>query len=86
LLPVHWGTFNLAMHAWDFPAEVLYAARAQSAGSLLMPQLGEPIEPAQDHDPKPWWRALQAKPEPSVPSRSGSLIQRPTPAMPWPLD
>ena len=22
-LPVHWGTFNLAMHAWDEPAEAL---------------------------------------------------------------
>ena len=22
-LPVHWGTFSLAMHAWDQPAEVL---------------------------------------------------------------
>ncbi|MCB2016197.1 MAG: MBL fold metallo-hydrolase, partial [Hydrogenophaga sp.] len=25
LLPVHWGTFSLAMHAWDQPAEVLHA-------------------------------------------------------------
>ena len=24
-LPVHWGTFNLAMHAWDEPAETLLA-------------------------------------------------------------
>ena len=22
-LPVHWGTFNLAIHAWDEPAETL---------------------------------------------------------------
>ena len=22
-LPIHWGTFSLAMHAWDQPAEVL---------------------------------------------------------------
>src|SRR6185369_10130264 len=22
-LPIHWGTFNLAMHAWDEPAETL---------------------------------------------------------------
>jgi len=24
-LPVHWGTFSLAMHAWDEPAETLFA-------------------------------------------------------------
>lgn len=26
LLPIHWGTFNLAMHAWDEPAERVVAA------------------------------------------------------------
>ena len=28
-LPVHWGTFSLAMHAWDQPAETLLAVGAQ---------------------------------------------------------
>jgi L-ascorbate metabolism protein UlaG (beta-lactamase superfamily) len=53
-LPIHWGTFALAMHAWDQPAEVLlsHAAGAQ----LLMPRLGEPAEPAQGRDVEPWWR------------------------------
>ena len=30
LLPVHWGTFNLAIHAWDEPAETLLRARARA--------------------------------------------------------
>ena len=31
-LPVHWGTFNLALHAWDEPAETLVKlAEAQSS-------------------------------------------------------
>lgn len=30
LMPVHWGTFNLALHAWYEPAETLVTlARAQ---------------------------------------------------------
>ena len=29
-LPVHWGTFNLALHAWDEPAETLLAARRRA--------------------------------------------------------
>jgi len=95
LLPVHWGTFNLAMHAWDFPAEVLYAARTRSAGSLLMPRLGQPIEPAQDHDPEPWWRVVEdAQSMPSanvVNHRSRVPTTQPegsptTAALPWPLD
>ena len=30
-VPIHWGTFNLAYHAWDEPADRVVAA-AQSAG------------------------------------------------------
>ena len=32
-LPVHWGTFNLAIHAWDEPAETLLRARARERGA-----------------------------------------------------
>jgi L-ascorbate metabolism protein UlaG (beta-lactamase superfamily) len=59
-LPVHWGTFNLAMHAWDEPAETL-VARAPSAGvRLVMPKLGEPVEPAHTEEVDAWWRPLAA--------------------------
>ncbi|MCB2019903.1 MAG: MBL fold metallo-hydrolase, partial [Burkholderiaceae bacterium] len=50
-LPVHWGTFSLALHAWDAPAETLLALGPQRGARLVMPRLGEPIEPA--HAPPP---------------------------------
>jgi L-ascorbate metabolism protein UlaG (beta-lactamase superfamily) len=55
-LPVHWGTFSLALHAWDQPAEVLLA----QAGNvpLLMPRLGEAVEPAHAERVVPWWRGV----------------------------
>jgi L-ascorbate metabolism protein UlaG (beta-lactamase superfamily) len=55
-LPVHWATFNLAMHAWDEPAEVLYASAPEG---LLMPQLGEPVEPVLADGVRPWWRSSE---------------------------
>jgi len=55
-LPVHWGTFALAMHAWDQPAEALLAASSVAGTQLLMPRLGEPVEPAQGTELEPWWR------------------------------
>jgi L-ascorbate metabolism protein UlaG (beta-lactamase superfamily) len=55
-LPIHWATFNLAMHAWDEPAEVLYAKAREG---LLMPVLGEPVEPAFVEDVQPWWRQVE---------------------------
>ena len=42
-LPVPWGTFSLAMHAWDEPAETLVALGPKRGAQLVMPRLGEPV-------------------------------------------
>ena len=83
-LPVHWGTFSLAMHAWDQPAEALLELGPKAGAQLLMPRLGEPVEPAHIDGVKPWWRAVDAtarEPEPDPPQ----AITLPK-AVPWPLD
>jgi L-ascorbate metabolism protein UlaG (beta-lactamase superfamily) len=79
LLPVHWGTFSLALHPWDEPAEVLLAEAGDRR--LLMPRLGEAVEPAQAGEVQPWWRGVDpagagARPEPLVLAEEA----------PWPLD
>jgi L-ascorbate metabolism protein UlaG (beta-lactamase superfamily) len=58
LLPVHWGTFNLAIHAWDEPAETLWTGAQTRGIQLLTPQLGEAVEPARSGTPRAWWREL----------------------------
>lgn len=58
-LPVHWGAFSLALHAWDQPPERLLELSSKSRARLLMPRLGEPVEPAHAPDRvAPWWRPL----------------------------
>ncbi len=65
LLPVHWGTFQLALHAWSEPAERLLALAAANEIPLLTPRLGAPLEPARPPAPDPWWRAVAGNaPEP----------------------
>ena len=61
LLPVHWGTFSLAMHAWDQPMETLLAQAPGLTLPLLTPRLGEALEPRFAPVPTPWWR--QSMPE-----------------------
>jgi L-ascorbate metabolism protein UlaG (beta-lactamase superfamily) len=62
LLPVHWGTFALAPHAWDAPAEHLYAQAPRESVRLLMPRLGEALEPDHVERVTPWWRDVDAVP------------------------
>src|ERR1700751_2825082 len=61
-LPIHWGTFALGMHAWDQPAEALLEFGPRAGAQLLMPQLGEPVEPAHGRSLEPWWRVVNTAP------------------------
>jgi L-ascorbate metabolism protein UlaG (beta-lactamase superfamily) len=83
-LPVHWGTFNLAMHDWDQPAERLLELGA--AAPLLMPLLGEAVEPSRVGAPSPWWRTPGTRAE--APTAPTLLEPQPDPHAPiaWPLD
>ncbi len=59
-LPVHWGTFNLAIHAWDEPAETLLQLAPKQGVHLVMPLLGQPVEPSRVERVDAWWRPVAA--------------------------
>jgi L-ascorbate metabolism protein UlaG (beta-lactamase superfamily) len=83
-LPVHWGTFSLAMHAWYQPAEALLQLAPEHGTQLLMPRLGEAVEPAISFDAvAPWWRAAGGA---GLSSGSGDVTTRLLSAVPWPID
>jgi L-ascorbate metabolism protein UlaG (beta-lactamase superfamily) len=58
LLPIHWGTFNLAPHPWQEPAERLLAAAGEHGVRLAVPRPGGSFEPAAGLPRTPWWRAV----------------------------
>jgi L-ascorbate metabolism protein UlaG (beta-lactamase superfamily) len=85
-LPVHWGTFSLALHAWDQPAEALLEMITKTDTQLLMPLLGEPIEPARGSHIEPWWRAVDAAiraPEQELEPSAPIALPK---TLPWPID
>jgi L-ascorbate metabolism protein UlaG (beta-lactamase superfamily) len=57
-LPVHWGTFNLGIHAWDEPAETLLQLAPARDVQLVMPRLGAAVEPSRVERVEPWWRVV----------------------------
>jgi L-ascorbate metabolism protein UlaG (beta-lactamase superfamily) len=84
LLPIHWGTFNLALHPWDDPIESLLRLAPKAGAKLVLPMLGQPVEPAHDRPIETWWRGLDSLPE-------RTAIVEPPPeslpnGMPWPID
>jgi L-ascorbate metabolism protein UlaG (beta-lactamase superfamily) len=88
-LPVHWGTFNLAMHAWDDPAETLVRLAPSAGAHLVMPRLGEAVEPSRAERVLPWWREVGAKNseaglEPT--DITEATVPEDHAAVPWPFD
>ena len=84
-LPVHWGTFTLAMHAWDEPAKTLVALGAKRGARLVMPRLGEPAEPVRVESVTPWWRSVDTQPV-TVAALEKPVLESLPKSMPWPID
>ncbi|MBB4895903.1 L-ascorbate metabolism protein UlaG (beta-lactamase superfamily) [Streptomyces olivoverticillatus] len=78
MLPIHWGTFNLAPHPWEEPAEGSVAAAAQLGARIAVPCPGRPFEPAAGLPLDPWWRAVAAAPAcewPKLPEEPKVVLQ-----------
>lgn len=55
MLPIHWGTFNLALHAWKEPVETLQQLAATMNIKLLLPKPGEPTMVTGEAYNSKWW-------------------------------
>ena len=83
-LPIHWGTFALAMHPWDQPPERLLELAPRANAPLLMPRLGEAVEPGHGNGVvEPWWRVVDSG---RVRGRAPSVATRLPQYMSWPID
>ncbi|MEU8581050.1 MBL fold metallo-hydrolase [Streptomyces abikoensis] len=67
MLPIHWGTFNLAPHPWAEPAEGTVAAAREPGARIAVPRPGQPFEPGAEPVLDPWWRAVAVRPTDAVP-------------------
>jgi L-ascorbate metabolism protein UlaG (beta-lactamase superfamily) len=83
-LPIHWGTFALSTHEWDQPVEWLLSQAPDKGVRLLLPRLGEAVEPAHEHEVTPWWRVVDQRPPRPTPSEPPAITL--PEAMPWPFD
>jgi L-ascorbate metabolism protein UlaG (beta-lactamase superfamily) len=73
LLPIHWGTFNLAPHPWAEPAERTAAAARRAGTAVAVPVPGKPFEPAAEQIADPWWRSVALPPAGGWPAAPGAV-------------
>jgi len=56
LFPVHWATFNLALHSWDAPGNTLLQLKQQKEIDLLLPTPGQMITLENAPVASAWWK------------------------------
>jgi L-ascorbate metabolism protein UlaG (beta-lactamase superfamily) len=59
LLPVHWATFNLALHPWDEPIIRTIKAAKKNNVRLTIPFIGEIVNIENTAENKEWWTHIQ---------------------------
>ncbi len=72
---------------WDAPGETLLALAPAQGVQLVMPQLGDPVEPSRAEVVTPWWREVDARwrGKAALPAQAPEPMTLPK-AMPWPVD
>ncbi|KOX12213.1 MBL fold metallo-hydrolase [Micromonospora profundi] len=58
LIPVHWATFNLALHDWSEPVNRLWAEAKARDVQLAVPRPGERVVVADPPAVDGWWQAI----------------------------
>jgi L-ascorbate metabolism protein UlaG (beta-lactamase superfamily) len=58
LIPVHWATFQLAMHPWGEPADRVWREAKAADLALAIPRPGERIDVTEPPPVDGWWQAL----------------------------
>ncbi|MGO4549934.1 MBL fold metallo-hydrolase [Lysobacter sp. 2RAF19] len=66
LVPIHNGTFSLAMHAWDEPLERVTAIARARGVRITTPAFGERVELQSPHAANTWWRPKRVPAETAV--------------------
>ena len=77
MLPVHWGTFDLALHGWTEPAERVLVAAEAAGLPVAVPRPGQSVDPTAPPAPERWWPALAWQTADEAPVVSGGVATPP---------
>jgi L-ascorbate metabolism protein UlaG (beta-lactamase superfamily) len=58
LVPVHWATFNLALHSWSDPVDRIWRLSKENDVRLAVPRPGERVNADDPAEVDGWWQPL----------------------------
>jgi L-ascorbate metabolism protein UlaG (beta-lactamase superfamily) len=70
LMPLHNGTFDLAMHPWHEPFDRILALAQSQGVPLATPGMGERLSLGQPQAGRRWWQHVEAAPAPASTSQA----------------
>lgn len=60
MIPMHWGAFVLAFHAWAEPVKRVLAAGAKTRAIIITPKIGETVAfQSDDYPTAAWWEQYE---------------------------
>ena len=76
LMPIHNGTFDLALHAWTDPFDRITALAEKAHVPLVAPVMGERLDIRQPALSKQWWKGPQPQARPAVMTEGQGVAAR----------
>ena len=58
MVPLHWATFDLALHPWYEPIERTLTAARKTNVKIITPLVGEQVNINRPPEVNPWWRSV----------------------------
>lgn len=56
LMPIHWATFDLGLHAWNEPPDRLHQLATEQGLEVMFPRVGESVPLSGLLPRTPWWK------------------------------
>lgn len=76
MMPIHNGTFDLALHAWTDPFDRITALAEKAHVPLVAPVMGERLDIRQPALSKQWWKGPQPQVRPAVMTEGSGVAAR----------
>ena len=77
MLPIHNGTFDLAMHTWHEPFDRITALAKAKGVNITTPCMGEPLQVRNPHAGSAWWLTVDGQKELAAANGGAGLARKP---------